>query len=232
MKIPELARPIFLFVATFRRKIRHDVPLDYSEVKREILSLFARLEAQASSKALTDRWNRAKIALAYLVDEVATMETWSGQDNWTNHSLEVELLGHDVQMRGVWFFDRELQHAMDTSDLELTEVLYTCLCLGFEGRFRDQTAQLKNHMDNLFARLPIPYEEDGPEAKLFADCYHVDKTRNDPKMPMRVATVVAVFLGIIATYFVASYAANQNFVNRLAEIQQTVTDHPFDSPQP
>ena len=71
---PELVRPIFIFVVAFRRRARRGVPLQYGDVKREILALFARVEAQATAKSMTDRWSRAKTGLVYLVDEIAIMD--------------------------------------------------------------------------------------------------------------------------------------------------------------
>jgi len=220
--LPELVRPIFIFVVAFRRRARRGAPLQYGDVKREILALFARVEAQATAKSMTDRWSRIKTGLVYLVDEVAIMEDWGGQESWNNHSLEVELLGHDEKMRGAWFFDREYAHAIESGDAELTEVLYTCMALGFEGKFRDQTAQLKNHMENLYARLPIPYQPDEEEERMFPGCYYVDKTKNDPRVPMHVATVLIIFFGMLMGYFVVSWLAHGTFVEDLARIEQQV----------
>jgi len=226
MKLTELVTPVFLFVVAFRRKIRRNIPLDYSEVKREAATLFTRVEAQASARAMTDRWNRAKIALTYLVDEVAIMESWSGQESWNNHSMEIEYLGHDEKMRGVWFFDQEYKYAMDSGDVEMIEILYACLCLGFEGRYRGQTVQLKNHIDNLYSRLPIPYQESDRQQKMFAECYVVDRTTNDPRVPMRVATMVAVFLGIIVAYVSVTSYMYDNFVGDLGEMAGRVAQAP------
>ncbi len=222
MKLAELVTPVFIFVIALRRKISRSLPLEFGEVKREVLDLFARLERQASTQALTDRWNRARIALSYLVDEVAIMESWSGAEMWNNHSLEIEYLGHTEKMRGVWFFDREYTEAIESGDVEMMEILYVCLCQGFEGKFRGQTAQLKNHIDNLYARLRLPYREQGRDEKMFPSAYEVDLTSNDPKMPMRVATVLTVFVGIMITYFVANYFLYESFVGDLGDIVKSL----------
>jgi type IV/VI secretion system ImpK/VasF family protein len=219
MTLTELATPLFLFVVALRREIRLGVTLDYSDEKRGVLALFARLDGQAAANAMTDRWNRAKIPLAYLVDEVATMEIWSGQDTWNNHPLEVEFLGHNEKMRGAWFFDQEYKFALDSGDVEYTQILYLCICLGFEGKYRGQTVQLKNHTDTLYSRLPQVHRDAEPENKLYPACYVVDKTSNDPKVPMRVATMVTVFVGILVTYFVSNYVVYDSFVKELSGMQ-------------
>lgn len=218
MTLPELVNPIFLFVVALRRKVARNLSLECGEVKREALSLFAGLERDAATHALTDRWNRAKITLSYLVDEIAIMETWSGAEMWNNHSLEIEYLGHTEKMRGVWFFDKEYKDAIEAGDVDLMEILYTCMCLGFEGKFRGQTAQLKNHIDNLYARLPLPYREQDRDEKMFPLAYKIDLTANDPKMPMRVVTVLTVFFSILVSYFVVTWVMKNEFVGRLATI--------------
>ena len=220
MKLPELVMPIFLFAVALRRKIRRGLPIAYEDVKREVLVLFNQIEAQAATKGMTDRWNRAKVALVYLVDEIASMEAWSGRDSWNNNCLEVEYLGHAERMRGEWFYTQEHDHAMETGDLELIEIVYLCMCLGFEGRYRDQTAQLQNHIDNLFSRLPLPYHDPERDDKMFPDAYKVDLSAHDTKAPMRIVTVSAVFAGIIVFYFVATRMMYSKFVVQLKDIYE------------
>ena len=224
MTLMDLVTPVFMFVVALRRKIRRGVTLEYSDVKREVLSLFSRLESQAASKSITDRWNRAKIALTYLVDEVGTMETWSGQNTWNNHSLEVEYLGHTEKMRGAWFYDDEYKYAMESGDVEYMHILYLCLALGFEGKYRGQSVQLKNHMDNLYSRLPKVRRDFETDERMFPGCYFVDKTANNPRMPMQIATVAAVFVGIIVTYFAVNYYAYNQFMKDLTVLATKIEE--------
>jgi type IV/VI secretion system ImpK/VasF family protein len=222
VKINELVRPAFLFAAALRRKIRRGVVLDYGEVKRSALSLLNRLEAEASTQALTDRWERAKIPIVYLLDEIAIMERWPGADFWNDQSLEIEYLGHTEKMRGVWFFDREYKDAVERGDTEMIEILYVCLCLGFEGKLRGQTAQLKNHIDNLHARLPLPLRDEHHK-RLLPKAYSVDLTANDPRLPITITSVLAIFFGIIITYFVVNHVLYTTFVGDLRHLAESLT---------
>lgn len=217
MKINELVDPVFLFAAALRRKIKRGVPLDFGEVRRTATSLLTRLEAEAARTALTDRWERAKIPLVYLLDEIAIMGEWPGAELWNDQSLEIEVLGHTERMRGVWFYDREYKDAVERGDKEMIEILYACLCLGFEGKFRGQTAQLKNHIDNLHARLPLPLRDEH-QKRLMPEAYRVDPTANDPRLPIRLVTVVTVFVGILLTYFIVNQALYSSFVGELNQL--------------
>jgi type IV/VI secretion system ImpK/VasF family protein len=216
MKLPELVNPAFLFAVALRRKIKRNFPLDYGTVKREALGMFAKLEAQAAASSLTDRWNRAKVPLTYLIDEIAIMEPWPGAEMWNDHSLEIEYLGHTEKMRGVWFYDRECAFAMEHADVELLEIIYCCMCLGFEGKYRGQTTQLKNHMDNLFAHLRVPQQEENE--KLFPKAYTVDLTANDPRIPMRLVTAAVIALAIPLVFVIVGNALYKTFVGDLQKL--------------
>ncbi len=221
VRLAELVSPVFLFVAALRRKIHRGLPVSPGDVRREILRIFDTIEARASEKALSDRWNRAKIALTYLVDEIAIMEKWPGDREWEANPLEIEYLRHNERMRAEWFYDQEYKHAIETGDSELMEVIYLCLCLGFEGKYRGQAVQLRQHADNLFARLPVRHREPNQD-QLFPDCYYVDRVSNDPKAPMRIATVAAIFLGIILCYVFVTRWGYDRFLNKLNECVATL----------
>jgi type IV/VI secretion system ImpK/VasF family protein len=226
MKLLELVNPILLLVIDLRRKVHAGVPLDFGEVRRKADETFDAVDRKAASAAMTDRWNRATIALCYLMDEIAIMEPWAGKGSWLAHALEIERLGKPDLRRAVLFYDEEYQYALSGGDMEYMEVLYVCMCLGFEGRLRNNPAQLKNHIDNLYARLPIPRGQDEADEKMFTGAYHVDPVKNVPTSMMRVSTVVAFFFAIIASYFLAGFGLHKNLEHDVEKIADTVVQQP------
>lgn len=222
MTPPELVTPLFLFAAALHRRIKRKMPPDFGEAKREAMSLFSAADAQAAAKSMTDRWNRAKVPIAYLIDEIAIMDDWPGRDTWNNHSLEVEYLGHHEPMRGEWFYQQDYADALRRDDVELIEILYICMCLGFEGQLRKQTVELQQHIDNLYSRMNSPFRGADSETKLFPECYVVDKSQRDAKAPMRVWTAAAVFLTLIVSYFVINQVVYHYSVEELADIAQAM----------
>jgi type VI secretion system protein ImpK len=85
--------------------------------------------------AAGERADSAAWAVAALVDDLALNTPWGGHSAWPRQPLVSTLYG-DVDA-GVRFFDRleELErHA--TRDPEMLELYYTCLALGFRGKYR------------------------------------------------------------------------------------------------
>jgi type VI secretion system protein ImpK len=81
------------------------------------------------------RADAAAWAVAALLDDLALNTPWGGHSAWPRHPLVSTLYG-DVDA-GVRFFDRleELErHA--ARDPEMIELYYTCLALGFRGKYR------------------------------------------------------------------------------------------------
>jgi type VI secretion system protein ImpK len=79
----------------------------------------------------------ARYALCAFVDEAVLGTPWGSQSAWANQSLLVTF--HKEAWGGEKFF-QIVERAMQTSerDRELLKLLYICLALGFEGKFRAQ----------------------------------------------------------------------------------------------
>ena len=151
------------------------------------------------------------------------MESWPGSELWNNRSMEIEYLGHAERLRGEWFYEKEYDAAISSGDTDMMEILYVCMCLGFEGKHRGNSAKLKNHMDNLYARIHVARPEEERDGKMYPKAYEVDLTSNDPRMPMRVATVATVFFGIVATYLVVHYFTYTYFIDELKDIAARIS---------
>lgn len=77
----------------------------------------------------------ARYCLCTAIDEAAALTPWGGNGVWSGHSLLVTF--HNETWGGEKFFQllgRLSQHPED--HLDLLELLYYCLALGFEGRYR------------------------------------------------------------------------------------------------
>jgi type IV/VI secretion system ImpK/VasF family protein len=220
MTVLELCNPIYLLVIGLRRRIAEGNPPEYEEIRHQAIGLLNQAERWASEHGLTDRWIKARTVMIYLIDEVAISETWSGKQQWNEQCLEIEQLGHTQRMRGEWFYTKEVDGALAANDVEMMEILYYALCLGFRGMHHRNVAQLQQVIDNLYARLPKATQS--AEEKLFQKAYEVDKTRNDPRAPLRILTVLAVFFGVMLTYFVVNQMIYRDFVRNISEAAKTV----------
>ena len=77
----------------------------------------------------------ARYALCTLLDETAASTPWGGQGSWAKHSLLV--LFHNEAWGGEKFFQLLSKLAENPAgNRDLLELMYACIALGFEGRYR------------------------------------------------------------------------------------------------
>jgi type VI secretion system protein ImpK len=88
-------------------------------------------ERQIGSLVLKD----AKYALAAYIDEAVLSSAWPGRSQWMSRPLQLELFGDHLAGEG--FYDRlnQLRQGGETN-LDLLELYYVCLQLGFEGVYK------------------------------------------------------------------------------------------------
>lgn len=228
MTLRELANPVLLLAVGLKRRIREGSPIDFQQVHSQAIGTFNQTDQLAATKGLTDRWQRAKRALVYLLDEIATTDRWSGQSQWRTEALELRLLSVPTSQRGRDFYEEEYKFAVDTNDIDYMEILFYSMALGFEGMYARQPAQLQNHLDNLYGRLPKAFLD--PNERMFGDAYYVDETKNDPKAPMKLTTVLAMFIGLFVTFFVVNFFFYKDTVGKLDQLAIDVVKHPVESP--
>ena len=77
----------------------------------------------------------ARYVLCTLLDEAAASTPWGGSGTWASHSLLV--MFHNETWGGEKFFQLLAKLAEDpAANRDLLELMYVCLALGFEGRYR------------------------------------------------------------------------------------------------
>lgn len=88
-------------------------------------------ERQIGSLVLKD----AKYALAAYIDEAVLSSAWPGRSQWMSRPLQLELFGDHLAGEG--FYDRLTQLRQGgEANLDLLELYYVCLQLGFEGVYK------------------------------------------------------------------------------------------------
>ena len=77
----------------------------------------------------------AKYALSSYIDEIVLTSNWPGRLEWMSKPLQLEFFGEHVGGEG---FFRRLQNLRQQGEqyVDLLEVYYVCLQLGFEGVYR------------------------------------------------------------------------------------------------
>lgn len=151
----------------------------------------------------------ARYVLCTVVDELVNKTPW-GSGRWSKQSLLSQF--HGETGGGERFFQLlEFLQQSPAKNLHLLELMYVCLGLGFEGKFRLDPrgfAQLEGLRDNLFHLIRLQKGE--PERDLSPHWQRVTQRRNPLSRYLPLWVVVAV-VGVLmlGTFSGFSYLLNE-----------------------
>ena len=130
----------------------HDIDGLHNHVVAEI----RRFESSAIREGIAqDQVRAARYALCSLIDETVLNTPWGSNSNWSHKSLLISF--HKEAWGGEKVFQIINQLAREPeAKRDLLELLYYCLAMGFEGKYRIQEqgqAQLEKLRENLYLLL-------------------------------------------------------------------------------
>ena len=126
------ASPLLNAVATIRRTLSHRDPSGLREDLLRAIGDFERGARQANCNP--EQIQIARYCLCTMLDEAVSLMPWGESSGWSQRSLLVSL--HGETFGGEKFF-KYLNDAMESPrrNLDLLELMYASLALGFEGRY-------------------------------------------------------------------------------------------------
>ena len=158
-----LANHLLLLVPSLRGS--RQVP-DVAELRRSLSTSIRDFAAAASAAGITpDRVMAARYVLCTMIDEAAADTPWGGSGVWASHSLLA--IFHNETEGGEKVFQLMARLAEDpAADLDLLELIYSALVLGFEGRYRivDNGAAQLEAIRNKLAQIIRTQRGDFPKA--------------------------------------------------------------------
>jgi type VI secretion system protein ImpK len=127
------ASPLLAALPPLRASLAHPDP---AGLRANLLQQIRQFESDARTRGVAhETVLMARYALATVADETVGGTPWGGTAEWARNSLLVTL--HKETWGGEKFFHLLNRLAEDpVRNIELLELLYVCLCLGFQGRFR------------------------------------------------------------------------------------------------
>ena len=147
------ANPLLSLVPQLRSSVSYPDPAGLRELLLRQIGDFEKTARQ--SGAATEHIMAAKYALCTLVDESVSLTPWGGSGQWARNSLLVTL--YKETWGGEKFFLLLGKMAEDPQkNLNLIELMYVCLALGFEGRYRvadGGKAQLETVRERLYGMI-------------------------------------------------------------------------------
>lgn len=181
----------------------------------------------------------ARYCLCTALDEAAALTPWGGNGVWSAHSLLVTF--HNETWGGEKFFQLLARLSQNPNrHLDLLELLYYCLQLGFQGRYRvadDGQAQLATLKQRLLLLLRAGRETyEKPLSAHWQDAPLLAKVRRLP-VPVWAVAVIAAAIGLLAWLTMSwSLAARSDDVYaRLAALPlpaMQIAQTPESAPQP
>lgn len=157
------ANPLLDLVPQLRASTSHPDP----QALRDQLTLRIReFEARARASGVPpEQVIAARYVLCTLLDEVAASTPWGGSGAWARRSLLVAF--HNETWGGEKFFQLLAKLAEHpAANIDLLQLLYICLALGFGGRYRvvengrQQLDSVRERLAQLVRRSQAEYERD------------------------------------------------------------------------
>lgn len=203
-----MAAPLLLLLPRLSTAVTHP---DANGLRDQLVSEMKAFSARAQSRGIEQNpVLMAQYVLCTALDEAVLNTPWGGNSNWQTHNLLTVF--HGERWGGEKCFqllDRLKQEA--TKNLNLLELIYACLSLGFEGKFRVQ-ADGRRHLESVREQLfqtirlnrPAPERELSPQWRGTVD-------RQNALMrfvPLWVVAALGLTL-LIGLYWTFSYFLNQ-----------------------
>ncbi|HTT13056.1 MAG TPA: DotU family type VI secretion system protein [Burkholderiaceae bacterium] len=128
-----LANSVLALVPQLRATSHHANP---TQLKEQIAHSIREFERRARAQNIAaERVMAARYVLCTLIDEAAASTPWGGSGAWARNSLLVAF--HNESWGGEKVFQLMARLAENVSaNRDLLELIYACLALGFQGRYR------------------------------------------------------------------------------------------------
>lgn len=127
------AGPMLALLTRLRSTIAHPLP---ASLRAQLLAYLRQFEEQARAAGVAqDEVMLSRYVLCTALDEAVLSTPWGSASDWGKQSLLITL--HNEAWGGEKVFQL-LEHCLQNprQRLHILELLYLCLCLGFEGRYR------------------------------------------------------------------------------------------------
>ncbi len=146
----QAATPLLLLAGRLRGTITGP---DVGTIRQYAMDEVRRFEQRAQAGGVPNEFVlAARYALAATVDEAVLSTPWGAQSEWTQHSLLVVL--HRETWGGQKFFEMLERASRDPArHIDLLELLYLCMAVGFAGRYHQQRGQLADVQRALYQKI-------------------------------------------------------------------------------
>ncbi len=212
------ANPLLSVVPQLRVTLHHSNPM---ALRDSLVRDIKEFEHRAQSERIpSEKIIAARYALCTLLDETAASTPWGGSGMWAKNSLLITF--HNEASGGEKFFQLLSKLAENpAANCDLLELMYVCLALGLEGRYRPlengkaQLDAIRERLAQLIAKQRGEYERD------LSPHWRGVPNRRYAALTVIPLWAVAAVLGLLllGTFLVFSFLLNSTSDPVFAKIQ-------------
>ena len=169
---------------------------------------------------------RLTYIMAIFLDEYVLHSSWEGRLGWMGRSLQLELFGEHIG--GEVFFNQLSQLRQNPhAEIDLLEIYYLCLHLGFQGKYRlTHPETLINIKTSLQHQINTIRQEDYATASLTSTPPHEFIQKMDNEVPYWVITLTTLLI-IFFIAFGYNTAMNSTTDHTLNTVKWEINHHDF-----
>ena len=230
------AGPLLALLTRLRHTIAHPLP---ASLRAQLLAYLRQVEEQARAAGVAaDEVMLSRYVLCTALDEAVLSTPWGSASDWGKQSLLITV--HNEAWGGEKVFQL-LEHCLQSprERLYLLELLYLCLCLGFEGRYRvvnGGRAQLEALRERTAAAIRNARGEFERELSPHWRGVKVERDRLSQFVPPWVGLAVAVALLLLLLFGLRLKLASDaepvfKHIHALGEIPVQAIDRPVAQPK-
>ncbi len=189
-------------------ELRHSVsPPDVARLREQAVAQIRRFEARAQSASVPAQTvTAARYVLCTMLDEAVLNAPWGEQSGWSQKTLLVTF--HGESYGGAKFFQiLERLYADAARHIDLMELMYVCLALGFAGRYQIESggrARLADIQEDLYQRIRI--QRAAPAAELAPHWRGIEDRRNPLVRYVPLWVIAAAAACVLLGAFLFFYA--------------------------
>jgi type IV/VI secretion system ImpK/VasF family protein len=210
----KLSSRLFLFLVSFRRKVRKGFRVEEPETRKQLEEIFDEQERAARlDPRLDSLYEKARYPLVILADEVLLHSDWDQAPQWEQNLLEEKYFGTNIGGDKIFALASELR----PDEVELASILYTAISLGVAGRYREKPEKLAEVKTRLYRQMSEYLAETG--GRVTPDAYQVvarEARRLSPAVTLGRILIVAV--GVLFFYVVISRVTWSAVVGKVDEV--------------
>lgn len=209
---------LFLFLSSFRQKVRRGVKLDPDTVSADLEEIFnEQARAVRGDPRLDALYEKARYPLVVLADEILLHSGWEHSAEWEQRIFEEKYFKTNIGGDQYYNIAKELR----PDDVEMAAIIFTGLALGFRGKYREKPEKIVDIKKRVY-RLLSEYLADVGD-KITPDAYHVTAAPARKLSPaVTLARVAIVGVGLLVLYYAITWLMWARSVDELRTAVQAM----------